>query len=42
MLALEKTANAPYNTTNKFEEIFECDPSDEYYGFHSWDSRPSF
>ena len=24
-------------TPAKFEEIFNCDPSDEYYGFGSWD-----
>ena len=24
-------------TPDRFEEIFNCDPSDEYYGFGSWD-----
>jgi len=27
----------PNPTPDSFEEIFECDPGDEYYGFGSWD-----
>lgn len=37
--ALEFAANAPYNTTAKFEELFECDPTKEHYGFSSWDGK---
>jgi phosphatidylserine decarboxylase len=27
----------PNPTPDRFEDIFNCDPSDEYYGFGSWD-----
>ncbi|PHH70031.1 hypothetical protein CDD80_6280 [Ophiocordyceps camponoti-rufipedis] len=35
--ALERLGNAPYNTSLKFCELYQCDSSDEYYGFNSWD-----
>ncbi|KAK3177373.1 hypothetical protein K4F52_009842 [Lecanicillium sp. MT-2017a] len=34
---LERVGNEPYGTRLKFEELFECDPAKEHYGFHSWD-----
>jgi len=35
---LTQAANAASGTDLKFEEIFECDPSVEHYGFKSWDA----
>ncbi|PFH62672.1 hypothetical protein XA68_12543 [Ophiocordyceps unilateralis] len=40
LTALERLGNAPYNTTLRFEELYECDASDEFFGFKSWDVRP--
>ncbi|RDA83386.1 hypothetical protein CP532_4740 [Ophiocordyceps camponoti-leonardi (nom. inval.)] len=38
LTALERLGNAPYNTTLRFEELYECDASDEeFFGFSSWD-----
>jgi phosphatidylserine decarboxylase len=27
----------PVTPNSKFEDVFECDPTDEYYGYQSWD-----
>ena len=35
---LTQAANSASGTDLKFEEIFECDPSAEHYGFKSWDA----
>ncbi|RDA91882.1 hypothetical protein CP533_0382 [Ophiocordyceps camponoti-saundersi (nom. inval.)] len=36
--ALERLGNAPYNTTLRFDELYECDATDEdFFGFQSWD-----
>ncbi|RCI13612.1 hypothetical protein L249_5562 [Ophiocordyceps polyrhachis-furcata BCC 54312] len=38
LTALERLGNAPYNTTLRFDELYECDASDEdFFGFASWD-----
>lgn len=37
--ALERLGNAPYNTSLKFCELYQCDSSDEHYGFNSWDGE---
>jgi phosphatidylserine decarboxylase len=39
MVQVAKSAigDAPNPTPDKFEDIFNCDPSEEYYGFKSWD-----
>ena len=39
MVQVAKSAvgEAPNPTPDKFEDIFNCDPSEEYYGFKSWD-----
>lgn len=34
---LMAVANAPYGTTHKFEDMYQCDPSKPSYGFTSWD-----
>jgi len=36
-----EVANAPLRTTMKFEEMYVCDPTKQYYGFKSWDGRNS-
>ncbi|PHH84954.1 hypothetical protein CDD83_1119 [Cordyceps sp. RAO-2017] len=35
--ALEQIGNAPYNTSLRFDQIYQCDASAEYFGFRSWD-----
>ncbi|KAF2212153.1 hypothetical protein CERZMDRAFT_41164 [Cercospora zeae-maydis SCOH1-5] len=30
-------ANAPYQTSHKFEDFFVCDPKAKHYGYKSWD-----
>lgn len=39
MTQVARTADGegPNPTPDRFEDIFNCDPSDEYYGFKSWD-----
>ncbi|ROV90807.1 hypothetical protein VPNG_09850 [Cytospora leucostoma] len=32
-----EVANAPYETSHKFEDFYVCDPSKPKYGFKSWD-----
>ncbi|KAL1843603.1 hypothetical protein VTJ49DRAFT_886 [Mycothermus thermophilus] len=34
---LMEVANAPNKTSFKFEEMYQCDPSQEHFGFKSWD-----
>jgi phosphatidylserine decarboxylase len=34
---LAKTANAPYQTSLEFKDLFICDPSKPCHGFKSWD-----
>ncbi|KJZ80000.1 hypothetical protein HIM_00714 [Hirsutella minnesotensis 3608] len=34
---LMQVANAPYQSSHKFEEMYVCDPSAPKYGFKSWD-----
>lgn len=34
---LMAVANAPYQTSHKFEDMYVCDPSKPKYGFTSWD-----
>ncbi|KAH8886995.1 hypothetical protein GQ53DRAFT_657017 [Thozetella sp. PMI_491] len=34
---LMAVANAPLKTEFKFEEMYQCEPSQKYYGFKSWD-----
>ncbi|CAM1502786.1 Fc.00g075620.m01.CDS01 [Cosmosporella sp. VM-42] len=34
---LMKVANAPNQTSFKFEDMYICDPSAKHYGFNSWD-----
>jgi len=34
---LTDAANAAAGTSYKFEEIYDCDPSDKYHGYTSWD-----
>lgn len=34
---LMAVANAPYGTNHKFEDMYQCDPSQPRYGFKSWD-----
>ncbi|OAA59615.1 phosphatidylserine decarboxylase family protein [Niveomyces insectorum RCEF 264] len=34
---LMEVANAPYQSSHKFEDMFVCDPTAKYYGFTSWD-----
>lgn len=36
-VARSAVGEGPNPTPNRFEEIFNCDPNDEYYGFGSWD-----
>ncbi len=35
--AISAVGEGPNPTPDRFEEVFNCDPSDEYYGFGSWD-----
>ncbi|USW48708.1 Putative L-tryptophan decarboxylase PsiD [Septoria linicola] len=32
-----EVANAPYETSHKFEDFFVCDPKAKHYGYKSWD-----
>jgi phosphatidylserine decarboxylase len=36
-VAASAVGEGPNPTPYRFEEIFNCDPKDEYYGFGSWD-----
>lgn len=38
---LMEVANAPYRSSHKFEDMYECDPSKNYFGFKSWDGACS-
>lgn len=33
-----QVANGPYQTSYKFEEFYQCDPSAKHHGFTSWDN----
>lgn len=35
---LTLVANNAAGTNQKFEDLFQCDPSKQYYGFNSWDN----
>ncbi|KAG7293723.1 hypothetical protein NEMBOFW57_003780 [Staphylotrichum longicolle] len=35
---LMEVANAPNKTTFKFEDMYQCQPGEKYYGFTSWDN----
>ncbi|WVR08406.1 phosphatidylserine decarboxylase [Kwoniella sp. DSM 27419] len=37
MSSLVEVANKARGTSYKFEEMFKCDPSAQYYGYKSWD-----
>ncbi|KYK57084.1 hypothetical protein DCS_04091 [Drechmeria coniospora] len=34
---LMEVANAPNNTSHRFEDMYICDPTSKHYGFKSWD-----
>lgn len=34
---LMEVANAPNQTSFKFEHMYKCEPSERFFGFKSWD-----
>src|SRR5687768_15867562 len=34
-----QVANAPYQSSHAFEDMFVCDPKAKYYGYKSWDGK---
>jgi phosphatidylserine decarboxylase len=34
-----QVANAPYQSSHKFEDMFVCDPKAKNHGYKSWDGK---